>query len=77
MANAIKPARLGTPDEENLEWTAADFKDAMRYPNLPPELMRIIDADKKKRGVQKAPKKEAVSIRLSPDVLALVCESGA
>ena len=58
-----------TPDEENPEWTRERMASAMRYPNLPPELMRIIEADKKKRGPQKAAKKEAISIRLSPDVL--------
>ncbi len=61
--------KYGVPDEENPEWTAERLKSAMRYPNLPPELMRFIEADKKKRGAQKAPKKEAISIRLSPDVL--------
>ena len=64
-----KAPKFDTPDEENPEWTLADMKSAMRYPNLPPELMRIIEADKKKRGTQRAPKKAAISIRLSADVL--------
>lgn len=68
--------KYGTPDEENPEWTAADFKNAMRYPNLPPELMRIIEADKKQRGAQAAPKKQAISIRLSPDVLEAMRATG-
>ena len=68
--------KYGKPDEENPEWTKADFKSAMRYPNLPPELMRFIEADKKRRGVQKAPKKEAISIRLSPDVLTALRATG-
>ena len=59
---------FGTPDEENPEWTRERMARAMRYPNLPPELMRIIEANKQ-RGPQKAPKKQAISIRLSADVL--------
>jgi uncharacterized protein (DUF4415 family) len=64
-----RPPKDGVPDEENPEWTLERMRNAMSYPNLPPELMRIIEADKKKRGAQKAPKKEAISIRLSSDVL--------
>ncbi len=71
-----KAPKYGKPNEENPEWTAADFKNAMRYPNLPPELMRIIQADKKQRGAQKAPKKAAISIRLSPDVLEALRATG-
>ena len=48
----------------------------MRYPNLPTELMRIIEADKKKRGAQVAAKKQAISIRLSPDVLEALRATG-
>ncbi len=68
--------KYGTPDEENPEWTAEDFRTAMTYPNLPPELMRIIEADSKKRGAQVAPKKQAISIRLSPDVLEALRATG-
>lgn len=35
-----------------------------------PELQYLVDASIKRRGKQKAPTKEAVSIRLSPEVLA-------
>lgn len=65
----------GTPDEENPEWTRERMAKAMRYPNLPPNLMRLIEADKK-RGPQKAPKKQAISIRLSPDVLQALRATG-
>ena len=71
-----KPPKYGTPDEENPEWTAEDARTAMCYPNPPPELMRVIEADKKRRGPQKAVKKEAVSIRLSADVLHALRGSG-
>lgn len=77
---AAKPKRThgyDTPTEENPEWTAERVKNAMRYPHLPPELMRIIEADKQKRGAQVAPKKQAISIRLSPDVLEALRATGA
>jgi uncharacterized protein (DUF4415 family) len=54
-------------DEENPEWTARDFARA-RSPReaLSPE---VLSAFKKTRGPQRAPKKVAVSIRLSADVV--------
>lgn len=67
----------GVPDAENPEWTRERFARAMTYPNFPPEIMRIIEADKQKRGAQVAAKKQAISIRLSPDVLAALRATGA
>ena len=67
---------FGTPDEENPEWTRERMAKAMRYPNFPPELMRLIEADNKKRGPQKAPRKQAISIRLSADVLEALRATG-
>jgi uncharacterized protein (DUF4415 family) len=54
-------------DDDNPEWTKADFAKA-RPPSrvLPPELLAQF---KKTRGAQKAPTKVAVSIRLSPEVI--------
>jgi uncharacterized protein (DUF4415 family) len=59
-------------DEDNPEWTKADFAAATKFPrgvrlkNLKPaELGQIVG----KRGPQKAPTKIAVSIRLSPEVV--------
>lgn len=75
-AKAKREPRYGVPDEENPEWTAERMRTAMQYPNLPPELMRIIEADKKQRGAQTAPKKQAISIRLSPDVLQALRATG-
>jgi uncharacterized protein (DUF4415 family) len=54
-------------DDDNPEWTKADFARA-RPPAevLPPHLLAQF---KKTRGSQKAPTKVAVSIRLSPEVV--------
>jgi uncharacterized protein (DUF4415 family) len=59
-------------DEDNPEWTKADFAAAAKFPRgmrlkdlKPGELLRIV----KKRGPQKVPTKIPVSIRLSPDVV--------
>lgn len=59
-------------DDDNPEWTKADFAKATKFPEgvrlkdlKPDELARILP----KRGPQKAPTKVAVSIRLSPEVI--------
>jgi len=59
-------------DDDNPEWTKADFAKATKFPEgvrlkdlKPNELARILP----KRGPQKAPTKVAVSIRLSPEVI--------
>ena len=59
-------------DDENPEWTKADFARATKFPEgvrlkdlKPSELARILP----KRGPQKAPTKVPVSIRLSPEVV--------
>ena len=55
-------------DDDNPEWTEKDFRDA-RPPHevLPPD---VLSAFPRTRGPQKAPTKVAVSIRLSPEVIA-------
>ena len=61
-----------TPDQENPEWTADDFKKAVPIKDLPLATQRVIAnviADRK-RGPQKAPTKVPISIRLSSDVAA-------
>ena len=64
------PRRSKEPvfDDDNPEWAKADFARA-RPPEkvLPPELLAQLKAT---RGPQKAPTKVAVSIRISPDVVA-------
>jgi uncharacterized protein (DUF4415 family) len=59
-------------DDDNPEWTKADFAKATKFPEgvrlkdlKPDELARILP----RRGPQKAPTKVAVSIRLSPEVI--------
>jgi uncharacterized protein (DUF4415 family) len=68
------PRRLKEPvfDEDNPEWTKADFVRATKSPAgvrvadlKPGELARILP----KRGPQKTPTKIPVSIRLSPEVI--------
>jgi uncharacterized protein (DUF4415 family) len=59
-------------DEDNPEWTPERWKNALTVDELPPELRaKILEAfpNTKVRGPQKAPTKEAVSIRLSSEVL--------
>jgi len=54
-------------DKDNPEWTKEDFAKAK-----PPQealATEILSAFPKTRGVQKAPKKLPISIRLSPDVI--------
>ncbi len=55
-------------DEENPEWTEEDFKRAKRFSELPASLQTILSS--RKRGPQKAPVKERITIRLSPEVVA-------
>ncbi len=70
-----KTTEYGIPDKENPEWTQEDFGKAMRYPNFPSEIMTAIEHNKR-RGAQKAPTKQLISIRLSPDVLAALRAKG-
>jgi uncharacterized protein (DUF4415 family) len=59
-------------DDDNPEWTEADFARATKFPKdmklkdlKPGELVRLLA----KRGPQRAPTKIPVSIRLSPEVI--------
>jgi uncharacterized protein (DUF4415 family) len=69
MSRKPKPS---TPDDENPEWTKADFARATKFPAgvrlkdiKPSKLVKMVG----KRGPQKAPTKIPVSIRLSPEVV--------
>lgn len=53
-------------DKDNPEWTAEMFRKSKPASELP---QAVLDAFPNTRGAQKAPKKEAISIRLSPEVL--------
>ena len=71
-----KRAALTDAEGEVRELTAADllrFKLADQV--LPPELLKAIGI--KPRGPQKAPTKQATTIRLSPDVIAAFKATGA
>jgi uncharacterized protein (DUF4415 family) len=63
-------------DGQVRELTAADlrhFKPAAEV--LPPEMLKVMGV--KPRGPQKAPTKQATTIRLSPDVMAAFKATGA
>lgn len=66
----IKPAL----DGENPEWTREDFAKSVSLSELPQAVQRAIA--NRKRGAQVSPKKVAVSIRLSPEVVAAFRASG-
>ncbi len=70
----------GVPDAENPEWTKEMFARAKRFKDLPPglqaKLTAIQETARKKRGLQKAPTKQLVSLRLSPDVLTALRATG-
>jgi uncharacterized protein (DUF4415 family) len=70
----------GVPDAENPEWTKEMFARAKRFNDLPASLQAklsaIQEASRKKRGLQKAPTKQLISIRLSPDVLSALRATG-
>lgn len=53
-------------DPENPEWTSADFARARPASELPEELRAFFP---RTRGIQKAPTKVPVSLRLSPEVV--------
>ena len=64
----------GVPDAENPEWTKEKFARAKRFHELPPELQRAFKRGK--RGPQKAPVKQQVTMRLSQDVLVILRAKG-
>jgi len=70
----VSEPEYGVPDAENPEWTKADFARAKRFHELPPALQRALKRGK--RGPQKAPTKELISVRLSPDVLTALRATG-
>jgi uncharacterized protein (DUF4415 family) len=54
-------------DEDNPEWTEEDFARATPFTSLPESLQAKLA--RRPRGPQKAPVKERITIRLSPEVL--------
>ena len=68
------PPEYGVPDDENPEWTEADFRRARPVREVMPEL---IEAAKRARGRPKLARPKAhVSLRVDPDVLAAYKASG-
>jgi uncharacterized protein (DUF4415 family) len=66
-----------TDDEgEVREWTKQDFASAVPFSQLPESLQEKLRSLKKQRGPQKAPTKEAVTMRLSRDVVEQLRASG-
>lgn len=63
------------PDAENPEWTPAKFARAKRVDQLPADVQAALRSGKG-RGPQKTPTKTAISLRLSPDVLAALKDTG-
>ncbi|MDO8422042.1 MAG: BrnA antitoxin family protein [Parvibaculum sp.] len=65
-------------DDDNPEWTSADFKRARPAAEvLPADLLAILPKRKRgERGPQKTPTKEQVTLRLDNDVLAYFKENG-
>lgn len=57
-------------DDENPEWTEEDFARALGPEHLPPEVLALFPKTLARvRGLQKAPTKRPVSLRLSSDVV--------
>ena len=61
-------------DEENPEWTEEDFKRAVPSRLIHPDWAEA--SEQRKRGTQKAPVKQAISIRVDKDVLATFKATG-
>jgi len=67
-------APYGVPDADSPEWTAEKFARAKHFHELPPAMQRALKRGK--RGPQKAPTKQPVTIRLSQDVLTILRAKG-
>jgi uncharacterized protein (DUF4415 family) len=76
----VDDEEYGVPDADSPEWTAEKFAGALRFNELPEEMRRTFSAiqegSRKRRGLQKAPTKKPVTIRLSPDVLEVLRGKG-
>ena len=69
-----KPRPLIDDEGEVRELTSEDFKHFVPYSELPLSLQKKLSS--RKRGPQKAPTKELISIRLSRDVIERLRASG-
>jgi uncharacterized protein (DUF4415 family) len=66
----------GVPDEENPEWTAADFAAAKPFAEVFPDLAAK-EIARRRRGPQKAPTKRLISLRLDVEVVQKFRATGA
>ena len=73
---ATRKPRATLADKDNPNWAAKDFKAAKRVEDIP-ALAMLTKRRPGERGPQKAPTKEAVKLRLDPDVLAHYRSAGA
>ncbi|MFB3814830.1 MAG: BrnA antitoxin family protein [Terriglobales bacterium] len=67
-------SKRNKPQNDDPEWTAEDIAKAVPFQELPASLQQKIGS--RKRGPQKAPTKELISIRLSRDVVERLRASG-
>jgi uncharacterized protein (DUF4415 family) len=67
-------------DPDYVEWTKERFDRSIGFNELPEHLRNklsaIQEASRKRRGLQKAPTKQPVTIRLSQDVLTILRAKG-
>jgi len=77
---SVDKEEYGVPDADSPEWTAEKFARSIGFSELPEQMRKtfsaIQEASRKRRGQQKAPTKQPVTIRLSPDVLAVLRGKG-
>jgi uncharacterized protein (DUF4415 family) len=76
MTTGIKSKK----DSDYVEWTEERFDRSVGFNELPEglrtKLAAVQKASRGKRGPQKAPAKELISVRLSPDVLSALRATG-
>jgi len=76
----VDDEEYGVPDADSPEWTAGKFARSIGFNELPEQMRKtfsaIQEASRKRRGTQRAPIKRPVTIRLSPDVLAVLRAKG-
>ena len=77
---SVDKEEYGVPDADSPEWTAEKFARSIGFNELPEHLRNKLSAiqetARKKRGPQKAPTKQQVTLRLSPDVLTILRAKG-
>jgi len=77
---SVDDEEYGVPDADSPEWTAERFARSIGFNELPDQMRRTFSAiqeeSRKRRGLQKAPTKKPVTIRLSADVLEVLRGKG-